>query len=103
MIMKLQNRVQAVRVCLIVLNQAASAQNFIPTEAPSQNWLSLASSADGNKLAGVGSYGLLYISTNSGLSWRAVATAANGPEPSRPWAAIACSVDGNRLAAVANN
>ena len=103
MIMNLRNRVHVVWACLILLNQAALAQDFTPTEAPSQNWLSLASSADGNKLAGVGSYGLLYVSTNSGLSWQAVATALTGPEPSRPWAAISSSADGNKLAAVANN
>jgi hypothetical protein len=51
----------------------ASAQNWILTSAPSNNdWFSIASSADGTKLAAVAwdfVAGGIYTSTNSGDTW----------------------------------
>src|SRR6266568_101321 len=87
---------------LFLATHAGLAQNFTPTPAPSQNWLSMASSADGSTLAAVGSYGWLYLSTNSGASWLPATTAPSGPEPTRPWTSIACSAEGSKLVAVAN-
>ena len=79
------------------------AQIWTPTAAPSQNWLSVVSSADGTKLAAAGWYGWLYVSTNSGASWTMTATATNSSEPYRPWSGLATSADGSHLAAVANS
>jgi len=87
---------------LLLGTNVGLAQNFIPTPAPSQNWLSMASSADGTTLAAVGSYGWLYLSTNSGATWLPATTGTNGPEPTRPWTSIACSAEGSKLVAVAN-
>src|SRR6266536_6397292 len=100
--MKKRSRLPAAIASLLIGAHAGLAQNFTPTPAPSQNWLAIASSADGTRLAAVGSYGWLYVSTNSGAAWLPANTVTNGPEPSRPWAGIACSADGARLAAVAN-
>ncbi len=60
-------------------------------------YLSAASSADGRVLA-VGSYvGLIYYSTNSGLSWH------TNNAPSGIWQALASSADGSRLVAAMYN
>lgn len=83
-------------------NNPATAQNLVPTSAPAQNWIALAASRDGTRLAAAGSYGLLYVSTNSGSSWSESKTVGSGPEPQRPWTGLASSADGNRLIAVAN-
>src|SRR5215471_2070396 len=78
------------------------AQQFTPTTAPAQDWISIASSADGTKLAAVGNYGYLYTSTDSGSNWVLSSTTTNGPEPVRPWAGLAVSADATKLIAVAN-
>jgi photosystem II stability/assembly factor-like uncharacterized protein len=77
-------------------------QQFTPTTAPAQNWISIASSADGTKLAAAGNYGYLYTSTDSGSNWVVSSTTTNGPEPQRPWTSLAVSADGSKLLAVAN-
>jgi len=65
------------------------------TSAGSRNWTSLASSADGTKLAaGVGNGGYIYTSTDSGATWTERTNAG-----SRDWKAIASSSDGSKLAA----
>jgi photosystem II stability/assembly factor-like uncharacterized protein len=87
---------------LVLAAVCGHSQNLVPTAAPPQNWVSLASSADGVKLAAVGSYGKLYLSTNSGTTWQAAVTSSTGAEPQRPWTAVTSSADGARLAAVAN-
>lgn len=77
------------------------------TSAPGTNWVSVASSADGTKLvAAAGNWynayidgiartvpGLIYISTNSGISWTATSA------PCTNWQAVASSADGTKLAA----
>ncbi len=78
------------------------AQTFIPLTAPAQNWNALASSADGTYLAGVGTYGHLFLSCDSGATWTMAQTECNGLEPARPWQAIASSADGSHLIAAAN-
>jgi photosystem II stability/assembly factor-like uncharacterized protein len=67
---------------------------------PNLNWASVASSADGTRLAAIGSIdfvlpGLIYTSTNSGATWR-LSFAPDGN-----WASIASSADGTKLVAAA--
>ncbi len=59
-----------------------------------RKWTSIASSADGTKLAAVHEKGIS-TSTDSGLTWT-----AHKVSPSSDWRAIASSADGNKLAAV---
>jgi len=55
-------------------------------------WTSIASSADGTKLAAASNGGRIYISDNSGKTW-------TGRESDRGWTSIASSADGNTLVA----
>jgi len=57
-----------------------------------RDWMYLASSADGTKLAAVVANGLIYVSADSGLTWTA-------RESVRNWAEITMSADGTKLAA----
>jgi photosystem II stability/assembly factor-like uncharacterized protein len=56
----------------------------------------IASSADGTKLAAAGSYNLLYLSSDSGASWSSPLVAADS---SGDWIAVASSTDGTKLVA----
>lgn len=70
------------------------AQNWTVTTAPSANWVSLASSADGNQLAALVQGGAaVYISTNAGANWT-LSSPANGGAIGT---GIACSADGKIL------
>jgi photosystem II stability/assembly factor-like uncharacterized protein len=79
------------------------AQTFVwtQTSAPNNaNWTSIASSADGTKLAACCIYPTIgvYVSTNSGFTWSKVPT----PNTENPWSngnlnCIASSADGNEL------
>lgn len=73
---------------------SASAQTWMQTSAPSDNWQSVASSADGSNLvaAVAGSKGI-YTSTNSGVTWTQTSA------PNKIWSSVASSADGNKLAA----
>ena len=78
----------------------AFAQSWTQTASPSFTWFSVASSADGSKLAGA-SYmdgphpgGSIYLSTNFGVGWNHTSA------PSNAWVSIASSADGTKLAAV---
>jgi len=62
-----------------------------------QVWTSIASSADGAKLAVCALGGSVYTSTNAGATWLP-STITN-----TPWAAMAGSADGNTLYAAASN
>jgi photosystem II stability/assembly factor-like uncharacterized protein len=77
-------------------NYSVTVQDFTEqTSAGSRNWLCIASSSDGTRLAaGVGD-GYLYTSTNGGATWTERTSAG-----SRHWQSIASSSDGTRLAAV---
>lgn len=87
---------------------AVIAQMWTPaTNAPSANWSSIASSADGSKLVAVndnsydnGDYGVfvgtIYTSTDSGVSWTQATNA-----PLACWLAVASSADGKNVAALA--
>jgi hypothetical protein len=63
------------------------------TILPSGEWLAVASSADGAKLAAANSVGFIYASTNSGVTWN------TNSAFSKNWTSIACSADGNRVVA----
>jgi hypothetical protein len=83
-----------------------SGLTWTQTSAPATNLLSIASSADGTKLAASGSGdwnytthrsgpGIgIYTSTNSGLTWNRTSA------PLTNWTGIASSADGTKLAAV---
>jgi hypothetical protein len=72
---------------------SAFAQTWIQqTNAPSLDWLSVASSADGHLLI-AGGYSALYTSTNAGAAW------TSNSVPVHDWACVASSADGNKLAA----
>ena len=71
------------------------AQTWIQTMAPSNNWICIASSADGSKLAAGTWPGLIYTSTNSGITWTPTAA------PNEYWSSIASSADGTKLVAAA--
>lgn len=95
---------KAVKILLLVaatLMRAdfASAQTWTLTTAPTNfDWLSVASSADGTKLAAAsGGFIPIYTSTNSGETW------ISNNSPRVFWISIASSADGNRLVAVTPN
>ena len=56
-------------------------------------WTSVASSADGSKLAAAVAGGRIYISGDSGVSW-------TPRESNRVWNSVASSADGSKLVAV---
>ena len=78
----------------LVVNGLAGAAgaNWTQTGAPSQDWESIASSADGTRLAAA-SVDFIYTSTNGGVNW----TQTSAPEAG--WSSIASSADGTHLAA----
>lgn len=79
---------------LFITGEAAPAQNWTTTTAPIANWISVASSADGNRLAALIQGGQeVYISTNAGATW-AVSSPANGGIQG---SCIASSADGSIL------
>jgi hypothetical protein len=78
----------------------------VSNSLPLQNWVSVAISADGTKLAAAARgtqganlsyFGPIYTSANGGLNW------SSNMLPSQIWSAIAASADGRTLAAVALN
>jgi len=84
-----------------MISNLTFAQTWIPSSAPSNDWTSVSSSADGSVLvaaAGVDNDGdgLIYISTNSGLDWTQTSA------PTNSWTAVASSADGRKLIAAAN-
>lgn len=73
---------------------SAIAQTWTLTTAPYNNWVSVASSADGNTLVALTDPGFIYVSTNSGAAWRAATNA-----PSACWVCASISADGSKMAA----
>ncbi len=65
------------------------------TNSGVREWYSIASSADGTKLAAVNQGGYIYTSTDSGVNWTEQTNSG-----SRQWYGIASSSDGTKLAAV---
>jgi hypothetical protein len=88
-------------LAILMMVNCVFAQTWTQTSAPSNDWVSVASSADGSKLvaaAGLtnGGDGLIYVSTNSGVD--GMQTSA----PSNSWSAVASSADGTKLVASAS-
>ncbi len=80
----------------LVANVAKStyAQNWTTTTAPVANWVSVASSADGKRLAALVQGGeAVYTSTNAGADWTLSSPANGGVQGD----SIACSADGGIL------
>jgi hypothetical protein len=99
--------IKSVLPALIILGglfnniHCAFAQTWTQTSAPSNDWVSVADSADGSKLvaaAGLanGGDGLIYISTNSGVDWMQISA------PTDSWTSVASSADGTRLVTAAS-
>ncbi len=81
--------------CWVLLAGPSAAQTWTTaTNAPSANWVSLASSADGNTLAALVQGGeAVYLSTNAGADWK-LSSPANGGVVGT---GIACSANGKTL------
>lgn len=79
--------------CLCAAVLSSSAQVWTQTSAPTNNWASVASSADGTKLIAAVKGGPIYLSTNSGFTW------APTSAPSTNWSSVASSADGAKLIA----
>jgi hypothetical protein len=71
-----------------------SAQVWSKTSSPNNNWVAVASSADGRKLAAA-SFSGIYTSTNPGGTWALTSA------PGKQWSALASSADGCVLLATA--
>jgi hypothetical protein len=74
-----------------------SGVTLTQTTAPTNNWMSVASSADGTKLVAAAmnsQSGFIYASTNLGLTW-----ALTGAPTNNSWATVASSADGSKLVA----
>src|SRR5712691_9502842 len=78
---------------------AAQAQTWTQTGAPSNAWAAIACTADGyNLVAAAGgqvSNGQIYTSTNSGTTWSLTAA------PMLRWTSVASAADGRKLIAAA--
>jgi hypothetical protein len=70
-----------------------SGGTWVSNAAPVQNWQSIASSADGNKLVAVAYGSPIYTSLDSGATWTSNNT------PGIDWQCVVSSADGSRLAA----
>jgi hypothetical protein len=86
---------------------ADSGVSWTRTSAPTNEWSSVASSADGTKLVAVAFWdfvgglgllgdGLIYTSTNGGANWTQTSA------PTNNWSSVACSADGTTLVAGAS-
>lgn len=89
----------AFAICCAVFMQGnyAFAQSWMITGAPSEDWTSVASSADGSKLIAVCSGGRIYTSTNSGADWN------TSSAPSLDWSSVACSQDARNVVVVSGS
>ena len=78
---------------------AANGTNGTTDTSNSGNsdWVSITSSADGNKLAAVDNGGYIWTSVNSGLTWNEALNTSIDPDT--PWQSITSSADGSKLVA----
>jgi len=81
---------------LFTVADPAFSQTWTQTSAPSNYWVSIASSADGSKLVAAAHAGPIYISTNSGAAWTLTSA------PNEEWNSVASSADGTKLVAVSD-
>jgi hypothetical protein len=79
---------------MLLAVESASAQTWTQTIAPTNNWCSIASSADGNKLVAAANNGVIYSSSDSGNDW------TSNNVPTNRWTGVASSADGSKLVAV---
>ena len=86
---------------LILGSRLVYGQTWQPAGAPTNNWQSVACSADGGKIivaaGGQLSLGTIYTSTNNGQTW------VTSSAPSNHWVSVASSADGSRMLAAAYN
>jgi photosystem II stability/assembly factor-like uncharacterized protein len=83
--------------CLFTAVNPLSAQIWVQTTAPPEGWVSIACSADGNKLVAVeDTDDSIYTSTNFGATWTQTSA------PFLSWSCVASSADGGKLVAVVN-
>jgi hypothetical protein len=83
--------------CSGIYTSVNSGTNWtLQTSAPLARWVSIASSADGTKLAALANGGGIYTSANSGTNW----TLQTSAPVINNWTSIASSSDGTKLAAV---
>src|ERR1700722_12799858 len=80
---------------LLYPDKSAMAQSWQPTSTPATNWSSIASSANGDRLAATVYGGGIYTSTNSGTTWPPTLA------PDYSWESVASSADGLKLVAAA--
>ena len=66
--------------------------------APSQEWTSIAVSADGQTLAAAAQTGVIFISADGGKTWK-----TTGAPTNTAWLSLASSADGARLVAAGNH
>ena len=78
---------------LWIVSNSALAQTWTQTQAPTNQWTCMASSADGSKLVALTPAEGAWTSTNWGNDW------VSNALPSENWASVASSADGTRLAA----
>ena len=94
-----KDRLRAAAVAGLLLTGflSAFAQNWTLTSAPITNWSSIASSADGRKLAAVTTVwpdsGQIYSSADAGSTWQLTSA------PNYPWTCVGSSADGVKLIA----
>jgi photosystem II stability/assembly factor-like uncharacterized protein len=94
----------AVAFCgLLSVVTSTSAQTWTQTIAPTNHWLSVASSADGSKLVAIATNGDIYRSSDSGNNWASnnIWMSTNLPSVGS-LVGVASSADGNKLVAVVN-
>jgi len=90
----------AIIVCTVfTVANFAFAQTWTRTSAPTNDWISVASSADGSRLVASGSRSI-YISTDFGTTW--VSNNAPGLLAGWQWWRVSSSADGSQLEATVN-
>lgn len=83
----------ALSLVFIQASISLHAQTWISNNAPTLSWSSVASSADGHKLAAIPFSGQVYVSPDGGATWNATTS------PSAGWTSLASSADGTVLVA----
>jgi photosystem II stability/assembly factor-like uncharacterized protein len=87
---------------LFTVADPAFSQTWTPTSSPSNNWNTVASSADGSKLIAGGMPWIYCISTNSGTTWITNTQPQNGSTYGS-WSCIASSADGTKYVGILGN
>jgi photosystem II stability/assembly factor-like uncharacterized protein len=76
-----------------IFTSTNSGDSWTMTSAPSNHWMSVASSADGSQLVAAVESGSIYTSTNSGVTW------ISNNATNLNWYSVASSADGTKLIA----